>query len=355
MRETFHARTVHGIVAVTALLIVSWPLGAAFALEQIYCPVNEVTTEITTPIPSPWWQTPQGGGLVETRIEWVGGEPTLMCLYGAYGTTVAVMHLAPNADCQAVTGGFECPDGYPPQMQGGGQQYAPPEPEPPLPSSPELSCYQEIQGRIAWSYLGTTSWASENVEDLCRGTSEPSEPGRCFDRVMHGGVNWGGGTEWEWQDVLQLCQGANNAQARIDCFQARIRNGENWQSAINACASDSYGPGAGSSQDRLPSAQTCHQEVQGKIAWDYRGSTSWSPENVERLCGKTSAPSEPGSCFNHVMHGGINYGGGTQWQWQNAIHLCQGTSNGKARIDCFQKRIGNEGWKSAIEVCSQLP
>ena len=100
MRETFHARAVHGIVAVTALLIASWPPDAVFALEQIYCPVSEVTTEITTPIPSPWWQTPQVGGLVETRIEWIGGQPTLMCLYWAYGSSVAVMHLAPTPECR---------------------------------------------------------------------------------------------------------------------------------------------------------------------------------------------------------------------------------------------------------------
>src|SRR5207245_10124495 len=75
-------------------------------------------------------------------------------------------------------------------------------------------------------------WNSDNVQNLCRGTSNPTEPPRCFDRVMHGGINWGGGTRWQWQNALDLCAGTNDAEATINCFQARIGQGVQWPAAI---------------------------------------------------------------------------------------------------------------------------
>ena len=68
---------------------------------------------------------------------------------------------------------------------------------PPVPSCADLA-----QGQIAWDYEGNKDWNSDNVQNLCRGTSNPTEPPRCFDRVMHGGINWGGGMfrlSWKWR------------------------------------------------------------------------------------------------------------------------------------------------------------
>jgi hypothetical protein len=83
---------------------------AAGAYEEIRCPVGRIRAEITTPIPSPWWQTPQEGGLVLTRVEMIAGKKTLVCLYRAYGTTVGVMREPPagTTDCRATKGGFVC-------------------------------------------------------------------------------------------------------------------------------------------------------------------------------------------------------------------------------------------------------
>lgn len=81
----------------------------ALALD-IECPANQVTTEITTPLPGAWWQTPQRGSLQNTRVGNVGGNPTLICEYWAYGTTVSVMRPTPDShpDCTAHEGGFTC-------------------------------------------------------------------------------------------------------------------------------------------------------------------------------------------------------------------------------------------------------
>ena len=48
-----------------------------------------------------------------------------------------------------------------------------------------------VQGQIAWNYAGAKSWSDVNIQNLCRGTSEASQPPRCFQRAMHGGINSG--------------------------------------------------------------------------------------------------------------------------------------------------------------------
>lgn len=63
---------------------------------EVFCPVKEVRTEITTPLPVDWWQTPQIGELQKVTIENIGGAPTLVCKYWAYGINVGVMRRFPE-------------------------------------------------------------------------------------------------------------------------------------------------------------------------------------------------------------------------------------------------------------------
>lgn len=95
-------------------------------------------------------------------------------------------------------------------------------------------CAESVQGRIAWDYSGNTRWASENLDRLCRGLTH-AEPGRCFERVMHGGVSWGGGTRWQWNNAIDLCEGSTNADGTVSCFQGQIGQGHPWLQAIAAC------------------------------------------------------------------------------------------------------------------------
>lgn len=79
------------------------------AAVRIDCPLTQARTEITSPLPSGWWQTPQQGNLQETKVGNIGGDPTLMCGYWAYGSTVYVMSKAPaGANCSSDASGFTC-------------------------------------------------------------------------------------------------------------------------------------------------------------------------------------------------------------------------------------------------------
>ncbi len=82
----------------------------AMAGQNIPCPVQEIRAEITTALPSPWWNTPQVGGVVNTHVETVGGNRVLMCEYQAYGRTVPVMRQFPpgTTNCTPQGNGFVC-------------------------------------------------------------------------------------------------------------------------------------------------------------------------------------------------------------------------------------------------------
>jgi len=82
----------------------------AQAQQTIQCPVDTVTANITTAIPSPWWSTPQQGNLVSTEVILMGGQPTLMCKYWAYDKTVTIQRRAPEGvkNCTANGKVFQC-------------------------------------------------------------------------------------------------------------------------------------------------------------------------------------------------------------------------------------------------------
>ncbi len=83
--------------------------GAQGGATFIACPVERLRTEVVSDLPKPWWQTPQVGGLVETRVQRIGGDPTLVCAYRGYGGTVSVMRRPPRGmTCRSRDGGFSC-------------------------------------------------------------------------------------------------------------------------------------------------------------------------------------------------------------------------------------------------------
>lgn len=84
----------------------SAPLYGAF----IPCPLKEARTEVTTPLPEPWWTTPQVGKLEQVSVQTIGGNRTLVCQYWAYGRTVGIMRAFPKGaiDCSTEGNGFRC-------------------------------------------------------------------------------------------------------------------------------------------------------------------------------------------------------------------------------------------------------
>ncbi len=104
----------HGIKALMAtgalatLAALSMAPGAALAGPAVHvaCPVSQVTRQITTPLSNGWWQTTDINGLQSTAIQVIGGQKTLVCLYGYAGQ---IMHLPPaGLECTPVAGGFDC-------------------------------------------------------------------------------------------------------------------------------------------------------------------------------------------------------------------------------------------------------
>ncbi len=100
----------------------------------------------------------------------------------------------------------------------------------------DKKCSAYVQGEIAWDYEGTKQWNQANIERLCRGAENSGEPAACFQRVMHGGVNWGGGTEWKWENALDLCEGSENATSTVQCFEEELTKNRTWQQAIRTCS-----------------------------------------------------------------------------------------------------------------------
>lgn len=97
------------------------------------------------------------------------------------------------------------------------------------------ACAQALQNKIAWNYQGNKRWNPSNIKSLC-GNIKISAPAVCFNKVMHGGVNWGGGTKWKYQNAMNLCRNTENTSRTIKCFQGVIRTHKGkWQHAINSC------------------------------------------------------------------------------------------------------------------------
>ncbi len=92
-----------GLVAALAFFFVT--AGSASA-EPVECPLTQARRTITNDLPSGWWTTPIVNNLTETRVQDIGGQPALMCVYGPAGS---VQRQAPaNNRCTARTGGFDC-------------------------------------------------------------------------------------------------------------------------------------------------------------------------------------------------------------------------------------------------------
>jgi len=96
-------------------------------------------------------------------------------------------------------------------------------------------CHAALQGKVAWDYKGNKAWGKGNLDKMCKLNNQTDQPAKCFQKVMHGNVNWGGGDKWQWQNVLNLCQGTLNANRTIICFKNKIQSGKNWSTATNEC------------------------------------------------------------------------------------------------------------------------
>ena len=112
------------------------------------------------------------------------------------------------------------------------------QPAPPPPDVPASACHAAVQGKIAWDYNGSMNWAGQNLDRLCAGAKETTEPAICFAEAMHGGMPGKASTEWRWQDALALCAGTVDAQQTLGCYQVEVRSGTPWAAAVEACGAE---------------------------------------------------------------------------------------------------------------------
>ena len=74
----------------TLLLAAYSAIGVA---ETVYvnCPLPQVRADVSTKLPEGWWVTPTEGKLKSLRVQTIGGERVLVCLYQAFDGQVAIM------------------------------------------------------------------------------------------------------------------------------------------------------------------------------------------------------------------------------------------------------------------------
>jgi hypothetical protein len=110
----------------------------------------------------------------------------------------------------------------------------------PMPDSSEpvadgSPCVRAVQGKVVSGPKGPTTWAPANLNRLCQGAEASEEPGRCFQELMLGKVNWGGGTTWSASNALALCGATQSARKTIDCFKRKVASNQPWRTAIKQC------------------------------------------------------------------------------------------------------------------------
>lgn len=103
------------------------------------------------------------------------------------------------------------------------------------PVAENSTCVLAVQGKIASSHKGPNTWTTANLSRLCRSAEGSLEPGRCFEEIIKGGVNWGASTTWVTSNALALCGGTPNARRTLDCFKRQLSSGQTWQVAIRQC------------------------------------------------------------------------------------------------------------------------
>lgn len=136
------------------------------------------------------------------------------------------------------------------------------------PADLETDCYNAVQNTVPWNQAGSKNWSATNVERLCTGTTD--------------------------------------IDATIACFSRGIEEHDDWRRAVTECT---YVAPAKLEAD-------CFEQVQGRVAWNQAGSTSWNPDNVNALCADTPNPLATIACFSRGIAAHDN--------WPQATNECKG-------------------------------
>jgi hypothetical protein len=92
------------------------------AAESFDCPLPTARRAITNTLPSGWYMTPVQDRLTEARVDIIGGQATMVCIYGGAGNIMR--EVAADQTCAARSGGFECGGGSVPPPSPSSETYA---------------------------------------------------------------------------------------------------------------------------------------------------------------------------------------------------------------------------------------
>ncbi|BCW90074.1 hypothetical protein sos41_32420 [Alphaproteobacteria bacterium SO-S41] len=232
-----------------------------------------------------WWEQPADLWAEKCAAGADAALEELSALVGGTSGTTASAEPAPNRGTPE--------PGMPP-----GEPAAGPGPAPAASGgAEEQRCMSMVDGQIAWSQSGETSWNPDNI--------------------------------------AALCAGATDADARIACFTNRIAAGEDWSTAIPACAANDRAPIEASPLPEDPAP------VPGEPA---SGPESTSPNSgseaeVQR-CKELLQDQVPWQIDPPERH----------WSEPALNALCNGTTDAAATVMCFQDALYNNGQETTIQI-----
>jgi hypothetical protein len=208
------------------------------------------------------------------------------------------------------------------------------------PTAEEDQCASLVQGRIAWNDDGSTRWDTTWLNRLCRGTTRPAQPGLCFSSIREIPLEQGAAIQGDWKDAVALCAGTENAQSRIDCYRKGVERGLHFRDAIEQCNPPPI----------IAGRTACERLVQGNIAWNAAGDTSWTPRRLDLLCEDTTRPTQPLLCFDRLFHGSGPWDEIIGDNWRRAAQLCAGTNSVRETTACVSANLAElEGRNTGSE------
>jgi hypothetical protein len=230
------------------------------------------------------------------------------------------------------------------------------------------TCHRLVQGNVAWNDDGDTNWTQRKLNLLCGKTTNPTQPLLCFDRLFHGRGTWDQIIKRDWRRAAQLCSATASVRQTMQCVMEGIetagpaspqirdvgeppeRTSPDWDEVFNTVLRTCNPPETSAEGG----STACRAFVQGNIPWSGEGYTTWQDAVLEKLCGNTSRPQQPGLCFSRAMHGGVNLGEHGISKWAFAVDLCAGANDADARLGCFEREreAGKDG-RAAISACKR--
>jgi len=89
-------------------------------------------------------------------------------------------------------------------------------------------CESAFQGKVAWDRQGRTTWLAANLEVMCQGAEDSTEPATCFQTVMQN-------SQWGWNNAMKLCKGTTDSARTLQCHDQQLSAGYETPEIIKRC------------------------------------------------------------------------------------------------------------------------